>query len=131
MIINRIIEIDPSDEVIQNLARFTDFLGLSEMYEVIMSAEQLYDKNNNKVAIFITEDTAWEVVRMIMSAAVLNIASWKHPVFEVEFIIEGKKEAMVFNRSLPPEQHKEYAEKYFTQAMDLFGSYFPAEDLGH
>lgn len=130
MIIKRIIEIDPDDKTIQNLARITNFLGLAEMYEVVLSAEQLYDKNNQKVAILITEETAWEVVRMIMSAAVLNFASWKHPVFEVEFIIQENIEVVVFNRNLAPEQHREFAEKYFTQAKDLFGKYFPDEGLG-
>lgn len=130
MIIKRIIEIDPDDKTIQNLARITNFLGLAEMYEVVLSAEQLYDKNNQKVAILITEETAWEVVRMIMSAAVLNFASWKHPAFEVEFIIEENIEVVVFNRNLAPEQHREFAEKYFAQAKDLFEKYFPDEGLG-
>lgn len=129
MIIKRISEIDPDDQDIQYLAKVAEFFGLSEMYEVVLSAQQLYEKNNQRVAIIITEETAWEVVRMIMSAAVLNFASWKHPTFEVEFIIEGKSEMVSFNRSLLPTEHKEFAEKYFARAKDLFGKYFPDEDL--
>lgn len=129
MPIKRIIEIDPDDELIQSLARVTDYLGLAEMYEVVLSARQLYSKNNQKVAIIITEDTAWDVVRMIMSAAVLNFASWKHPEFEVEFIFEGKKEAVVFTRDHTPEQYMDFANEYFSKAKDLFEKYFPTEDL--
>lgn len=131
MIINQLIEIDSEDLIIQNLVKVANFLGLTEMYEVVLSAEQLYRLNSQKVAILITEDTAWEVVRMIMSAAVLNFASWKHPQFEVEFTIEGKNEVVTFSRNLSIEQHKEFAEKYFTQARDIFGKYFPNEDLGY
>jgi len=98
-------------------------LGVSSMREVWLLVEPWFPADGSRVAITVTEESCFEVMRFLFSMAVINYATLIHEEFEIPSIEMGV--AIRFKRFYPQSVCEASVFNYLSkmrEVMDKFGS---------
>jgi hypothetical protein len=129
MIVNKVVDLDPSDQLIREVSGVAASFGLRDMSEAMIHlVTSIRPQQNGQIMFLITDQNAAESITTLLSLAIINYASWKHEEFSLEILLGGNEEKIRIFRDMPPEQYKEYGDMYFVQAKELIKKYFPPED---
>lgn len=129
MIIDKIVDLDPSDELIRELTGVAASFGLRDMSETMIHlVSSIRPKPDAQLMFLITDENAAEAIATLLSLAIINYASWKHEELFLSISADGKEDTIRIYRELPLEQYKEYGDTYYIQAKKLIEKYFPPDD---
>ncbi len=120
MLLDKIIDIDPEDQTISDLADLANKFGIFNMTAVLIKVKEFQALNGQRVKISFDEETYRQVVATFLSLAILNIASFKHENFS---ILINQEMAQNFTRIYSADDHQEFAEKYISQALFIINEY--------
>ena len=124
MVINLILDLDPSDNVIKEVSKLASSFGLSDMLEVVMQLASFEPGKAGQLLFLITDENAAEAIATLLALAIINYATWNHEEVFISHHLPAEP-PLRFYRNQAAEGYKTDGDNYFTQAKKLAEKYFP------
>lgn len=122
LIINEILEIDPSDPTVIELARLAKRFDLKDMPEVVREVSGYFGMSGQKLGFRLDLTTYKSLVRTFLSAAIVNYAVSIHEEFFLDLPEQPEQMPRIY-RTVSADRHREYADKYLRNVKDMIAQF--------